>query len=89
MSFTLLSFIFISFWAFEDISEKGFNLVNDQEIYLDMRIRGKLTFLSGESINIEGIVLWEENNVLGVLFENLIPSDIIFKEQLHLISSRN
>ena len=68
-----------------DISEKGLALVNDKEIYLDMRIRGKLTFLSGESIDIEGIVLWEKDNVLGVQFKNLIPSDKIIKELRHIL----
>jgi hypothetical protein len=73
------------FFEVADISEKGLSLVNDKEIYLDMRIRGKLTFLSGESVDIEGSVLWEIDNVLGVQFENLIPSDKIIKEQRHLI----
>jgi len=54
-----------------------------------VRITGKLTFLSGESVDIEGMVLWKKDNILGVQFENLIPSDIITKEQRHLILNRN
>ena len=73
------------FFEVADISEKGLCFVNDKEIYLDMRIRGKLTFLNGESVDIEGIVLWEKDNVLGVQFENLIPSDKFLKELHHLI----
>ena len=76
-----------SFFEVADISEKGLSLVNDKEINLDLMIRGKLTFLSGESVDIEGIVLWEKDNVLGVQFENLIPSDKILKELRHLIKS--
>ena len=52
-----------------------------------MRIRGKLTFLNGESVDIEGSALWEKDNVLGLQFENLIPSDKIIKELRHLVKS--
>ncbi len=75
------------FFEVTDISENGLSFVNDKKIYLDMKIRGKLTFLSGESVDIEGIVLWEKDNVLGVQFKNLIPSDKILKELRHLIKS--
>ena len=71
-----------------DISEKGLGLVNDKKISLDVMIRGKLTFLCGETVDIEGAILWEQDNLLGVQFESLISSDKIIKE-LHYLLSRD
>jgi hypothetical protein len=75
--------------AFEivDISEKGLGLVNDKKVPLDVMIQGKLTFLCGESVDIAGTILWEQDNILGIQFDSLIPSDKITKELLHLISN--
>ena len=69
-----------------EISEKELWLTSDNKIDLDKNIEGKLTFLNGESVGIEGIVLWEEDILLGVQLENLIPSEMIIREQRYLIS---
>ena len=68
-----------------DISEKGLRLINDKNIKLDIMIRGVLTFLNGESVDIEGSIIWQEGNDLGLQFEDLIPSDKIYKEQRHIL----
>jgi hypothetical protein len=70
-----------------DISEKGLRLINDKNIELDVKIQGTLTFLSGESVDIEGSIIWQEGNTLGLQFKDLIPSEIIYKEQRHILVS--
>ena len=75
----------IKTYVFEvsDISEKGLRFINDKEINLDKRIRGTLTFLYGESVEIAGSVEWEKDNDFGVQFEVPISSDMIIKEIRH------
>ena len=68
-----------------DISEKGLRLINDKNIKLDIKIQGTLTFLSGESVDVEGIIVWQEGDDIGLQFEDLIPSDKIYKEQRHIL----
>jgi len=68
-----------------DISEKGLRLVNDKKTKLDIKFKGKLAFLCGESLDVEGLIVWQERNELGVQFDTLLPSDVIYKEQRHIL----
>jgi hypothetical protein len=67
-----------------DISQKGLNFLNDKEVNLSEYIRGKLTFLCGESIDIEGSLIWEQDDDFGLYLKNHIPSDMIQKEDLYI-----
>ncbi len=67
-----------------DISQKGLKFLNDKEVNLSEYISGKLTFLCGESIDIEGSLIWEQDDDFGLYLKNHIPSDIIQKEELYI-----
>ena len=67
-----------------DISKIGLKFLNDKEVNLSEYISGELTFLCGESIAIEGSLIWEQDDDFGLNFNNLIPSDIIQKEELYI-----
>jgi len=64
-----------------DISEGGIRLIGDQQIELEKLVRGKITFLCGESMEVEGNIMWEQNNQVGILLKDYIPPAIMEKEQ--------
>ena len=64
-----------------DISQIGLKFLNDKEVLFSEYISGELTFLYGESIAIEGSVIWEQDDDFGLYLKNLIPSDMIQKEE--------
>ena len=71
-----------------DISEGGIRLVNNQNIKLEKSVHGTTTFLFGESMDIEGTIVWEQNNEIGLLLKDYIPPDIMQKEnQLVILDS--
>jgi hypothetical protein len=67
-----------------DISQRGLKFLNDKEVNLSEYISGKLTLLCGESIDIEGSPIWEQDDDFGLYLKNHIPSDIIQKEALYI-----
>jgi len=67
-----------------DISQRGIKFLNDKEVNLSEYISGELTFLCGESIVIEGSLIWEQDDDFGLNLNNLIPSDMIQKEELYI-----
>ena len=67
-----------------DISQRGLKFINDKEIILSEYISGKLIFLCGESVVIEGSLVWEQDDDFGLYLKNLIPSDMIQKETLFI-----
>ena len=71
-----------------DISEGGIRLINNQNITLEKSIRGRTTFLCGESLDIEGTIVWEQNNEIGLLLKEYIPPTTMQKEnQLVILNS--
>jgi len=68
-----------------DVSEKGLRFINNNEVKLDNWIRGTLTFLNGGSVDVEGMIEREQGNDFGLYLEYLIPPDMIFEEQRHII----
>ncbi len=68
-----------------DINEGGMRLENLKHVPLNDRMAGSMTLLNGDVIEIDGKVEWQENGEIGLSFEFLIPSDIIQKEQRHII----
>ncbi len=68
-----------------DISEGGIRLINSKMIRLDKRVRGTTFFLYGGSLEIEGNIVWEQNEYLGLLLREFIPSSIMEKEKQHVI----
>ena len=67
-----------------DISQRGLKFLNDKEINLSEYISGELTLLCGESIAIEGSLIWEQDDDFGLTLNNLIPSDMIQKEESYI-----
>jgi hypothetical protein len=72
-----------------DISEGGIRFVNEREIDLGQWIRGTATFLIGESIDIEGDIVWEQNGEIGLLLKSFIPLATMEKEKQFVILSEN
>ena len=68
-----------------DVSEKGLRFINNKELVLDDCVQGTLTFLNGESVDIEGNVEWKQDDDFGFQLKFLIPSDMILKEQRHIV----
>jgi hypothetical protein len=66
------------------ISQRGLRFLNDKEVKLSKYISGKLTFLCGESIDIGGLLIWEQDDDFGLYLKNLITSDMIQKEELYI-----
>ena len=67
-----------------DISQIGLKFLNDKEVNLSEYISGKLTLLCGESIDIEGSLIWEQDDDFGLYLKNYIPYDMIQKEELYI-----
>ena len=71
-----------------DISEGGIRLINNQNIKLAESVRGTTTFLCGESVEIEGTIVWEQNNEIGLLLKDYISPATMQKEnQLVILDS--
>ena len=68
-----------------EITEKDLWLTSDIKINLGKKIQGVLTLLNGESLDIEGIIIWKQDNDFGLKFKNLRSSDILLKELHHVI----
>lgn len=63
-----------------DISEGGIRFINNRKDHVMNNISGLLMFVNGETIGVEGQVVWEEKNTLGVNLNRLIPSITIIKQ---------
>ena len=70
-----------------DISEGGIRLINTQNAKLEETIRGSTTFLYGETMDIEGAVVWKQNNEIGLLLKAYIPPAVMQKENRFVILS--
>ena len=68
-----------------DISQRGIRFVSQHKSRPAKRIKGTLTFLYGESIDLKGTVVWEQDQQFGLLLEDPIPSDKMEKEQQYVI----
>ena len=68
-----------------DISEGGIRLINNQNIKLAESVRGTTTFLYGESMDLEGTIVWEQNNEIGLLLKDYIPPATMQKENQFVI----
>jgi len=68
-----------------DISEGGIRFLNSHAVKLPEFIKGKLTFLDSETIDIDGKVEWQQDNEAGISLKYLIPVKTIEKEQRHII----
>lgn len=64
-----------------DISQGGIRFLNGKETKLGQWVHGTVTFLYGESIDVEGTIEWEQDNQFGLLLKHLIPSTMMEKEQ--------
>ncbi len=65
----------------ENISQGGVKFVKDKDLNFDDIIHGSIVFPDGESIPIEGNIAWEQEDVIGLSFEELIPEGILDKKQ--------
>jgi hypothetical protein len=69
----------------DDLSESGIRFINFEKVKLYKDIQGVLTFLYGESIVISGSIVWQENSLVGLILNHLIPSAKFLNEQKYLI----
>ena len=67
-----------------DISQRGLRFFNDKEVVFSEYIAGELTLLCGESVSIEGLVIWEQDDDFGLYLKNIMPVDVIQKEELYI-----
>lgn len=74
-------------YAFEiaDISEGGIRIINERKLEIEKPVRGTATFLYGDSIDIEGDIVWEQDSEMGLLLKNLIPPAAMEKEKQYVI----
>ncbi len=70
-----------STFAVEDISKGGIKFITEGEINLKDDISGTLSFADGESIKIEGSIIWKDDDVVGLSFYDLLPSSMVNREQ--------
>jgi len=63
-----------------DLSNAGIRFINNQNVKLPEYITGELTFLSGETVHVAGILKWERSNMYGLYMQDRIPDDIIIRE---------
>lgn len=68
-----------------DISEGGIRFLNAAGIELPETIKGTLTFLDDETIDIDGKIEWQQNHEVGISLKFMIPVATIEKEQRHII----
>jgi len=68
-----------------DISQGGMRLANIKGVTLAGKISGTALFLCGESMAIEGEIVWEKNGEFGVLFNRLIPAVTMENEKKYVI----
>jgi hypothetical protein len=67
-----------------DISEEGMKLFNYMRHKFGPKIQGKIVFPSGVSYEVNGKIVWQFKNELGMLFSRL-PLFIIEEEVEHLL----
>ena len=72
-----------------DISEGGIRFINEREVDLGKQIQGTATFLMGESVNIEGDIVWKQDGEIGLLLKSFIPTATMEKEKQFVILSDN
>ena len=68
-----------------DISESGIRFVNNKKIGVKKKVLGKATFLNGESVIVEGNIVWEQNGEFGLLLKHVIPSATMEREKKYVI----
>ena len=68
-----------------DISEGGIRFLNSGAVELPEFIKGAITFLDDETIEIDGKVEWQQHNAVGISLKYMIPAATIEKEQRHII----
>ena len=68
-----------------DISEGGIRIINDGKLEIEKPVRGTAKFLYGDSIDVEGDIVWEQDSEMGLLLKNLIPPTAMEKEKQYVI----
>ena len=68
-----------------DVSEGGIRFINREKIALEKPVRGAASLLYGETIDIEGDIVWEQNDELGLLLKDFIPSAVMEREKRYVI----
>jgi hypothetical protein len=68
-----------------DISEGGIRFANPDSVRLQGRVSGRLSLLSGKSIDIEGRIEWVQDKQVGIFLRHRIPSELIQAERRHTI----
>ena len=69
-----------------DISERGLQFWNNQNIKLPEWVRGTITLHNNVPLNIEGRIVWKYESGIGVKLITAIPYARILEEQRYLIN---
>ena len=72
-------------FAVTDISEGCIRFIHADDVALPELIKGTITFLDDETIDIEGKVEWQQHHEAGISLRYMIPVTTIEKEQRHII----
>ena len=70
-----------------DISERGVRFVNDEDARFAEWVKGTITFHDGVSIEVEGKIVWEHADEMGIQISIApIPPGRVLQEQRYLIA---
>lgn len=67
-----------------DASQQGLRFLKKVKGKLPDYIGGKLTLLCGESVSVEGFLVWEQDDDFALYLKNGIPTAVIQKEGLYV-----
>jgi len=68
-----------------DISERGIRFKVQDLIELPKYVSGRLLFLGGVVLDVEGLLKWTQKNEYGMYLKEFIPAGIIKKEQQYIL----
>jgi hypothetical protein len=68
-----------------DISEGGIRFFNKDKYPFPQQVQGTVLFINGNSLVINGVLEWEEDNLVGLSLKPYVPAAIIEKEKKYLI----
>jgi len=70
-----------------NLSEKGIRFLLDKQIEFTKWVRGRVTFQDGESLEVEGKIIWKKPDEIALsLLIIPIPYERVLKEQRYLIN---
>ena len=68
-------------YEIENISQGGIRLLKGREILFEDIVDGEVVFPDGESVKIEGCIVWEHEDVVGLSFRDILPEDMLDEKE--------